>query len=236
MTRSGYEIPPRNPRWILGASHNSLHHHHYAVPVPRGAGMSRDLKPERAARIRELVLAGLSVRQICTETGHAKQTVMRHRDQMGVSVVCDCGQSAKHKGWCRARYMRSPERQKIVKNYYTETCVDCGGPRHYAAGMRCKACWDVRAAKARADKAAKTRACPICGTPHLVRIDNAPQKTCGAEWCQRIYTFYYVEGRNRPPSVRDGKNNGLQFEFFLSDYLRRCAREQIFGSQHRRAA
>lgn len=72
------------------------------------------------------------------------------------------------------------------------------------------------------------RDCAICRDRYaFVEYSDGPNHaTCGNEWCERFYTFYYVEGRYRPPTVRGGKNNGLRFEFFLSDYVRRTANER----------
>jgi len=68
--------------------------------------------------------------------------------------------------------------------------------------------------------------CSICGKPAYCESKDNYLHHCNAEWCKRIYTFYYVEGRNRPSTVRGGKKNGLRFEYFLSDYIRRFANDK----------
>lgn len=78
------------------------------------------------------------------------------------------------------------------------------------------------------------RLCQICNKPiFIANQTEQPRKICHNEWCERLYTFYYVEGRKRPPTVRGGKNNGLRFEYFLSDYIKRYSNEQT-RTQHRR--
>lgn len=77
--------------------------------------------------------------------------------------------------------------------------------------------------------------CLICGGQSYDDGIGGKQRHCGREWCQRLHTFYYVEGRNRPSTVRGVKNKELKFDLLLSDYLRRYANEQA-RSQHSWAA
>mgnify|MGYP001565301288 CR=1 FL=1 len=190
--------------------------------------MSYHLTEEQVARLKNLILQGNSLRQLAGLTKHSKNTICHYRNKLlsENNVFCRCGLPITHQGWCKFRFEKSAIRQNIIKNFHTGVCVDCYGPRSLNAGLRCYDCYQKRAAAKRRAKAEETRRCKICDKTMLIRRNGKCWMHCGKEWCERLYTFYYVEGRNRPLTVRGGKNNGLKFEYFLSDYIRRYANEQ----------
>jgi hypothetical protein len=77
--------------------------------------MAYHLAPERAAEVRERLLAGASVRQIVRATNVAKGTIQRMRATLADQIPpCVCGAPGGHKGWCTQRYNHSPARQATV--------------------------------------------------------------------------------------------------------------------------
>ncbi len=72
------------------------------------------------------------------------------------------------------------------------------------------------------------RHCRMC--EKYIPVANQHQgygdRTCGSEWCERLYSFYTYKGyefsrkaRKFPPA--------LKFDFYLTDYIRRHANESI---------
>ncbi len=184
--------------------------------------MSRFITSQECARIHELTRGGLSVRAIVQTTGHAKTTVIRYRNACLADhdIRCQCGEKIKHQNWCRFRVLKSPRRKQFLSVWHTRgTCASCRGPC-FGVGRCCEMCWRGQSILERAERLLVPRKCKICEATITASPNN---KTCRNEWCKRIYAFYYVEGRNRPPTVRGGKTNGLRFELFLSDYIRRLA-------------
>lgn len=169
--------------------------------------------------------AGESVRRIARVTGHSKITVAKYRDlALGKTrPLCKCGLDARHQGWCANRLTRSAARQEFLRTWNRPpgTCRQCRGICFsYGERSLCEMCYRGQCLLKRAQQLLVERNCKICGAA-ITASTNA--KTCLNPWCKRIFAFYYTGGRNRPPTVRGGKNNGLRFCFFLSDYIRRFA-------------
>lgn len=190
-----------------------------------------------------MLRAGASTRMSVRKLGVAKNTAMKYRRDLLVKegIYCRCGQSAGHRGSCPFRFMSDgyEQRRAFMKKWTGSKknhCIDCGAPHNWSSALRCNDCYR-RTVRARAFAwAAEKRDCAICGKANHRTSEGKLPKACPTEWCQRLYTFYYVEGRTRPPSAQGGKQNGLRFEFLLSDYIRRTAHETQSGTQHRRAA
>lgn len=74
------------------------------------------VRPEVAAEIAALFVAGYSIREVCRRTGRARNTVQRYRPES--VTLCVCGKSSKHRGWCAWRYARSPRRQAVMRRMH----------------------------------------------------------------------------------------------------------------------
>lgn len=68
--------------------------------------------------IRGLRYSGLSVRQIASIAGAARNTVDRYIGD--ISVNCECGDKVTHHGWCSYRYKQSARRQQFLHNTGTD--------------------------------------------------------------------------------------------------------------------
>lgn len=167
--------------------------------------------------------------------GVGKNTAMTYRKDLLVKkgIYCQCGQSVRHLGFCPFRFYSDgyQERRAFMKKWRGSKkyhCIDCGVGRPGitgSAGLRCQSCFDKHT-KARAFAwAAQKRECKVCGKENHRTSEGKLVMHCPTEWCTRLYSFYYVERKSRPPSVRGGKNKGLRFEYLLSDYIRRTAHE-----------
>lgn len=68
-------------------------------------------------KIRDMLLCGYSVRNICSALGVAKGTVTRYRfllRRAGHDLRCQCGREGGHQGWCRWRFARSAARKAVM--------------------------------------------------------------------------------------------------------------------------
>jgi hypothetical protein len=200
------------------------------------------LSPDKREALEALLLSGGSIRMARRKLGVSINTARRYGKMVfREGIYCPCGQNVTHRGFCPFRFMSDgyEERRKFMKQWHGSRfshCIDCGiGRNNKIAGLRCASCFKKQT-KARALAwAAEKRACCICDKiNHRQAVGSLP-KACNTEWCQRLYAFYYLEGRSRPPLVQGGKNNGLRFEYLLSDYLRRLANEKS-GKKYHRAA
>ncbi len=193
--------------------------------------------PELISHIERLTREGKSVRKIFAELGISKNTIQKYRNAYldKNDIKCACGKPVKHVGWCWFRFDASPERKTFMdrwrehyhhKKAHAAMVQTFSWAWHNAPCHPHNLCWIEQ-----------RRQCKICNNNALIEHSGTEANyptTCGSEWCERIYNFYYVEGRYKPPKVRACKNNGLKFEFFLSDYIRRFANEQA-RSQHSRS-
>lgn len=178
--------------------------------------------------------------------GVSKGTAMAYRNNFGPEegIYCRCGQRTTHQGFCPFRFMSDgyQERRAFMKKWTgskKQHCIDCGAGRdamRCGFGTRCADCYRKHVRRRAFAWAAEKRECKICGKENHRTAEGKLPAFCPTEWCERLYTFYYVEGKSRPPSAQGGKNNGLRFEYLLSDYIRRTASENQSGSKHRRAA
>lgn len=198
------------------------------------------LSPDKQEALKALLAAGGSLRMAVRKLGVSKNTAMAYRNHFGPTegVYCRCGQSSRHLGMCTFRYMSDgyEARRKFMqqwggsKKYH---CIDCGVGRSGiggSAGLRCADCYQKHVRARAFAWAAEKRECKICCKENHRTADGKLPKHCANKWCERLFTFYYVEGRSRPPSAQGGKQNGLRFEFLLSDYIRRQAHEKQHGS------
>lgn len=68
-----------------------------------------------------LLMRGLSAREVAAKTGRAKNTVVQTRMAleavMGRDILCACGQSSRHSGFCAPRIARSPKRQSYLAQF-----------------------------------------------------------------------------------------------------------------------
>lgn len=194
--------------------------------------------PESIADIERLTAAGKSVRQIRDELKIAKNTVAKYRDAYLAKheVFCECGKPVKHQGWCWYRFGSSPERRTFMEKWRDRYHAN---KERFDEVMSFSRSWSKNPCHPHnLCWIEQRRKCVICNNYRFIEHAGTEAQdywTCRSEWCERIYTFYYVEGRSRPPSVRGGRKNGLRFEFFLSDYIRRVANEQA-RTQHRRTS
>lgn len=62
---------------------------------------------------------GLSLRQVCRAVGIVKHTATAYR-KLSTRVVCECGRSIDHKGWCWWRLQNSPKRQEFMKRWHSK--------------------------------------------------------------------------------------------------------------------
>ena len=198
--------------------------------------MSNRLPPDKVEALKALIVSGGSVRMAMRMLGVAKNTAIKYR--RGIEVYCQCGQLSTHNGFCPFRFMSDGyearrefmRKWKGSKDYH---CVDCRKPRSGKGGsaeLCCQECYDKHVKYRAFAWAAQKKECKICGKQNHRTPEGKLPPHCVNEWCERLYTFYYVEGRSRPPSAQGGSTNGLRFEFLLSDYLRRNANEIQFGS------
>lgn len=79
------------------------------------------LPHEKRAELKRLLLAGNSIRACAQAVQCSKQTVTRYARQWLVTPICECGkQASKHRGFCAARYARSPKRQAWMRGVYNK--------------------------------------------------------------------------------------------------------------------
>jgi transposase-like protein len=78
-------------------------------------------KPEKYEEAVRLFRAGRSVRSVAHALGIHHMTALRYRNA-GVKedVRCECGESAKHQGWCWWRYQQSPKRQEFMQRWHSK--------------------------------------------------------------------------------------------------------------------
>ena len=195
------------------------------------------LPPDKQEALKALLASGGSLRMAVREIGVSKNTAMAYRKGIPEEgIFCRCGRDTGHKGMCHFRFISDgyEERRAFMKQWRSSGnsdkthCVDCGKVSHakpQGGGLRCMDCYRKRVRERAYRWAAKTKDCKICGTENHRDADAKLLPHCSNEWCERLYAFYYVEGRSRPSSAQGGKNNVLRFEFLLSDYLRRTANE-----------
>lgn len=193
------------------------------------------LSPDKQEALKALLAAGGSLRMAVRELGVSKNTAQAYRPHFGPEegIYCRCGQSVCHRGMCPFRYMSDgyEARRAFMKKWTGSRkwhCIDCGAARDGkggSAGVRCKECFGKNVKAKAYAWAAQRKDCKICGKENHRDADGKLSPHCLTEWCHRLYTFYYVEGRSRPHTAQGGKNNGLRFEFLLSDYLKRTANE-----------
>lgn len=205
------------------------------------------LPPDKREALDALLLSGGSIRMARRKLGVGKNTAMKRRwalwSERHEGIFCRCGQPSTHQGFCPFRYMSDgyEERRAFMKKWKGSKkyhCIDCGVGRlglGGSAGLRCKDCFRKHTRERAFIWAAEKRGCKICGKENYRQSDGKLPHACNTEWCQRLYAFYYLEGRSRPPLVQGGKNNGLRFEYLLSDFLRRTADEKS-GTKYHRAA
>jgi hypothetical protein len=196
------------------------------------------LPPHKQEALKAMLAAGGSIRMAVRKLGVGKNTAMAYRKAIPTELYCQCGQAATHKGMCTFRYMSDgyEARRKFMKQWAGSKkyhCVDCGIGRSGvggSAGLRCKDCYRKHVRARAFAWAAEKKECKICCKENHRTAEGKLPAHCLNEWCQRLYTFYYVEGRSRPPSAQGGQTNGLRFEFLLSDYIRRTAHEKQLSS------
>ncbi len=197
------------------------------------------LSPDKQEALKALLAAGGSLRMAVRTLGVSKNTAIAYREHFGPreGIYCRCGQAFGHRGMCPFRYMSDgyEERRAFMKKWTGSKkthCIDCGVGREYpqSSGLRCAACWGKQVRARAFAWAAQTKDCKICGKENHRTAEGKLSPHCLTEWCERLYAFYYVEGRSRPPSAQGGKNNGLRFEYLLSDYIRRTANESKSGT------
>lgn len=78
---------------------------------------------ESKAKVEMSLQSGASVREAAKEVGVAKKTVLRIRERIKEELPekCGCGRPAGHKGWCKGRLAKSPERQAVVRGLHVKS-------------------------------------------------------------------------------------------------------------------
>lgn len=69
------------------------------------------------------VALGWSIRKVAREYRVSKLTVRRFRRflvALNGPINCGCGLSSTHQGWCRVRFLESPDRQKFIRRWIQE--------------------------------------------------------------------------------------------------------------------
>jgi transposase len=86
----------------------------------RGGNFTDD---ETREKVVERLKSGESVREAAKEVGVAKNTVLRIRERIKEELPekCGCGRPAGHKGWCKGRLAKSPERQAVVRGLHVKS-------------------------------------------------------------------------------------------------------------------
>lgn len=76
------------------------------------------LPEDKAHDVVVRLLSGCSSRVVARQSHVSLVTAIHYRQILRVNgaeiALCDCGKSADHNGWCKARYARSPRRQAVM--------------------------------------------------------------------------------------------------------------------------
>lgn len=81
--------------------------------------MSHNLRQDLVDRIVALTHQGATLREIQSATGAHKNTISGHQKRLGIdALICGCGQSIRHRGWCAERYARSADRQEFMARWH----------------------------------------------------------------------------------------------------------------------
>lgn len=67
----------------------------------------------KAAIISALLIPGATIRSVSSLLGVSKITVLKWSKTIS-RTPCPCGQKAGHRGWCRWRFLKSPDRQEVM--------------------------------------------------------------------------------------------------------------------------
>jgi transposase-like protein len=74
------------------------------------------LADEKLVAAKTVLLAGRSIRQAARIAGIAQMTARKIARTLGPRR-CECGQDARHRGWCPVRFQESPVRQAVVARF-----------------------------------------------------------------------------------------------------------------------
>ncbi len=78
--------------------------------------------PHVIARIIELTRRGETSRRIRDLTGVAKNTIMKYQKLANADeILCPCGKSVKHRGWCSERFKKSLARLAFMDRWHHRT-------------------------------------------------------------------------------------------------------------------
>ena len=87
----------------------------------RVVGAINKTSREKMPKIKEMLKGGASIRKIAVTVRTTRFIVLKIRRGMAAemaSVLCGCGKSAGHKGWCRYLYERSASRRLALANLH----------------------------------------------------------------------------------------------------------------------
>jgi len=114
--------------------------------------------PEKREAAVELLKSGASIRATAKALGVHKNTIasinetIRPRTPVSPSAIC----SSRSKNITGPdglnKFQRYYAKRKSMGGFSTETCADCGQPRHNGGAARCRNCWRRTAALKRLAK------------------------------------------------------------------------------------
>lgn len=74
------------------------------------------LSKDKIERLEALFAAGFTIRQAARKANVNRQTAQRYQAK-GPIFLCPCGKPKTHKGWCKIRVAKSPNRQKFLERF-----------------------------------------------------------------------------------------------------------------------
>lgn len=78
-------------------------------------------KGGQLSKLRAAIMGGFTAREAARAVGCDKNTANRCQRLLraeGIVPICECGKPASHRGWCAARFARSPARQDVIRRLH----------------------------------------------------------------------------------------------------------------------